>query len=136
MAKFEILPHTADGKFKAFGKSKEEQFGTAVLAMFSFMFDLKAVKPKKKKEVSVKAKDEKALLYRWLEEFLVLLDTDAFIPCKIDKIKIKKSVNGFEINGSMLGDTVGNKKHIGSVKAVTYAEMEIKKDFVQVVVDL
>lgn len=136
MAKFEILPHTADGKFRAFGKTREEQFGNAVLAMFSYMFDTKKVSPKIKKQVSAEGKDEKALLYRWLEEFLVLLDTDHFIPSKIDKIKITKSPKGFEIAGSMLGDTIGKHKHIGSVKAVTYSEMDIKKDFVQVVVDL
>lgn len=136
MVKFEILPHTADGKFRAFGRTREEQFCNAVLAMFSFMFDIKKVEPKIKKEIIAKGKDEKALLYRWLEEFLILLDTDAFIPCKCGKIKISKTADGFEIKGSMLGNRVGKHKHIGSVKAVTYSEMEIKKDFVQVVVDL
>ena len=136
MVKFKILEHTADGKFRAFGKSRERQFGNAVLAMFSYMFDIKKINPKIKKQVKVSAKDEKALLYRWLEEFLVLLDTTQFIPSKIDKIKITKKSNKWEIIGSMLGNKVGKHKHIGSVKAVTYAEMEIKKDFVQVVVDL
>jgi SHS2 domain-containing protein len=136
MAEFEILPHTADGKFRAFGKSREEQFGNAVLAMFSFMFDFKKVKARKKKEVHASGKDEKALLYSWLEEFLVMLDTDAFIPCQMGDIKITKTQAGFEIKGTMLGDNIGEHKHIGSVKAVTYAEMEIEDDFVQVVVDL
>ena len=136
MKKFEILEHTADGKFRAYGNTKEIQFGNAVLAIFSYMFDINKVEPKIKKEVKLSAKDEKALLYRWLEEFLILLDTDAFIPCKIGDIKIKKSANGFEIKGTMLGDNIGKHRHIGSVKAVTYSEMEIKKDFVQVVVDL
>ncbi|MBD3361255.1 archease, partial [Candidatus Woesearchaeota archaeon] len=125
MAKFEILEHTADGKFRAFGKSMERQFGNAVLAMFSFMFDIKKVNPKIEKQVKVSAKDKKALLYRWLEEFLVLLDTDQFIPSKVDKIKITKTTKGWEIQGSMLGNKVGKHKHIGSVKAVTYSEMEI-----------
>ncbi len=136
MKTFEILPHTADGKFRAFGRSREEQFGNAVIAMFSFMFNLKELRPKKKKQVTAKGKDEKALLYSWLEEFLALLDTDAFIPCKVGSIKISKTKSGFEISGTMLGDDVGKHKHIGSVKAVTYAEMEITKDYVQVVVDL
>lgn len=136
MKTFEILEHTADGKFRAFGKSREEQFGNAVLAMFSFMFELKQLKPKKKRQVTATGRDEKALLYNWLEEFLVLLDTDAFIPCQIEDIKISKTKSGFEIKGIIRGDDVGKHKHIGSVKAVTYAEMEIEKDFVQVVVDL
>lgn len=136
MKKFDILPHTADGKFRAYGKDLEEQFGNAVLAMFSFMFKLEDVKPKIKKKVNAKGKDKKALLYNWLEEFLVLLDLDAFIPSKIEDIKIKKTADGFEINGIVLGDKVGEHQHIGSVKAMTYAEMEITDKYVQVVVDL
>ena len=136
MKKFDILEHTADGKFRAYGKNLEEQFCNALLAMFSFMFNLDNVKAKIKKKVQVKGKDEKALLYNWLEEFLALLDIDAFIPKKIEDIRIKKTVDGFEINAIILGDSVGEHNHIGSVKAMTYAEMDITPEYVQVVVDL
>ncbi len=136
MKKFDVLEHTADGKFRAYGKNLEEQFGNSVLAMFSFMFNLDDVKAKIKKKIHLKGKDKQALLYNWLEEFLVLLDLDAFIPSKIEEIKIKKTPDGFEINAIILGDFVGEHKHIGSVKAMTYAEMEITPEYVQVVVDL
>jgi SHS2 domain-containing protein len=136
MKKFDILEHTADGKFRAYGKDLEEQFGNALLAMFSFMFKIEDIEPEIKKEVKAAGRDEKALLYNWLEEFLVLLDTDAFIPSKIENIKIKKAKGGFEIQGSVLGDSADKYEHVGSVKAVTYAEMEITPKYVQVVVDL
>jgi SHS2 domain-containing protein len=136
MKKFDILEHTADGKFRAYGKDLEEQFGNALLAMFSFMFDLDDVKAKIKKKINLKGKDEKALLYNWLEEFLALLDIDAFIPKKIEEVKIQKTKDGFEINAIVLGDSIGEQEHIGSVKAMTYAEMEITPEYVQVVVDL
>ena len=136
MKKFDVLEHTADGKFRAYGKNLEEQFGNSVLAMFSFMFNLDNVKAKIKKKIHLKGKDEKALLYNWLEEFLALLDIDAFIPSKIEEIRIKKTPDGFEINAIILGDSVGDHDHIGSVKAMTYAEMEITDKYVQVVVDL
>ena len=134
--KYEILPHTADGKFKAFGESLEERFGNAVLAMFSFMFKIDEIEPKIRKKIHATGNDEKSLLYSWLEEFLYLLDAEAFIPSKVEKIKITKTAKGFEITGVLLGDKVGEHKHIGSVKAITYAEMEIKDNYVQVVVDL
>lgn len=136
MKKFDILEHTADGKFRAYGKDLEAQFGNALLAMFSFMFNVEDVEPEIKKEVKAAGSDEKALLYNWLEEFLVLLDTDAFIPSRIENVRIKKTKEGFEIKGSVLGDSAENYEHVGSVKAVTYAEMEITDKFVQVVVDL
>lgn len=136
MKKFDILEHTADGKFRAYGKTLEEQFGNAVLAMFSFIFNLDDIKAKIKKKIHVKGKDRQALLYNWLEEFLVLLDLDAFIPKKVEEIRISETENGFEVHAIVLGDSVGEHEHIGSVKAMTYAEMEITKDYVQVVVDL
>ncbi|MEM4264123.1 MAG: archease [Candidatus Woesearchaeota archaeon] len=136
MKKFDILPHTADGKFRAYGKTLEEKFSNALLAMFSFMFETEEVKPKIKKEIKVKGKDEQALLYNWLEEFLYILDTDSFIPHKTEKMKIEKTAKGFELSATVLGDKADAYKSVGSVKAVTYAEMEITKDYVQVVVDL
>ena len=137
MKKFDILPHTADGKFRAYGKTLEEKFSNALLAMFSFMFKTEKIKPNIKKEIKVKGKDEQALLYNWLEEFLFLLDTDSFIPNKTEKMKITKTAKGFELTATVLGDKMNEKyKSIGSVKAVTYAEMEITDKYVQVVVDL
>jgi len=135
MKKFEILEHVADGKFRAFGKTREEQFSNAVSAVFSFMFEAK-VSPKVEKEINITAKDEKALLYKWIEEFLYLLDADSFLPAKVKEIKISKSKGVFTLNAVVLGDVSNKYKSIGSVKAVTYAEMELTKDFVQVVVDL
>jgi SHS2 domain-containing protein len=135
MKRFEILEHTADGKFRAFGKSREEQFSNAVSAVFSFMFEAK-VASKVEKEININAKDEKALLYKWIEEFLYLLDADSFLPAKVKEIKISKSKGVFMLNAVVLGDASNKYKSVGSVKAVTYAEMELGTDFVQVVVDL
>jgi SHS2 domain-containing protein len=137
MKKFDILPHTADGKFRAYGKTLEEKFSNALLAMFSFMFNIEKVKPEVKKEIKVKGKDESALLYNWLEEFLYLLDTDSFIPCKVEKMKITKTAKGFELSATVIGDKMDEKyESVGSVKAVTYAQMEVTEKYVQVVVDL
>jgi len=105
--------------------------------MFSFMFNTEKVKPKLKKEIKVKGKDESAVLYNWLEEFLYLLDTESFIPCKTEKMKIIKTEKGFELSATVLGDKMNEKyESVGSVKAVTYAEMEVTDKYVQVVVDL
>ena len=39
MQKFKYLQHTADAKFQAFGKTLEEAFCNAALAMVSLMWD-------------------------------------------------------------------------------------------------
>ena len=132
--KYKFLEHKADAKFQAFGKTLEEAFSNAALAMFSLMTDIKKVKGKIEKKFNVKGYDKKALLYNFLEELLFLLDSEGFLLYKIKKIKI---VNN-KLEAVVVGDKVSNYETHGEVKAVTYNEMEIKEKpyMVQVVVDM
>jgi len=132
--KYKFLEHKADAKFQAFGKTLEEAFGNAALAMFSLMTDIKKVKGKTEKKIKVHGHDKKALLYNFLEELLFLLDKDSFLLSKIKKIKIIDN----KLEAIVVGDKVGNYETHGEVKAVTYNEMEIKEKpyMLQVVVDM
>ncbi|MBU2634442.1 MAG: archease [Nanoarchaeota archaeon] len=131
--KYKFFPHTADAKFKAYGKSLEEQFSNAALAMSSIMVDSKKVKPKIKKTINIKGNDIKSLLYNFLEELLFLLDTEYFLLNQIEEIKIKDN----SLKATITGDIVKDEYELlGEVKAVTYNDMEITKSYVQVVVDL
>ena len=87
MDKFIFLEHTADVKFKAFGKSLEEVFENSALAMINSQYKGK-VKSVKSKKVNAKGKDVESLMYNFLEEILILLE-EGFIVSKI-KVKIKK----------------------------------------------
>lgn len=132
--KYRFLEHVADAKFQAFGKTLEEAFSNAALAMFSLMTDIKKVKGEIEKKISVQGHDKKALLYNFLEELLFLLDRDSFLFGKIKNIKI---INN-KLEAVVIGDKVTNYETHGEVKAVTYNEMEIKEKpyMVQVVVDM
>lgn len=131
--KYKFLEHTADAKFQAFGKTLEEKFSNAALAMFSIMVDTKKVKPLIEKKINIKGEDKKSLLYNFLEELLFLLDTKLFLLNKVKKIKIENN----SLKAIVVGDSVKEEyKLSGEVKAVTYNDMEITNTFVQVVVDL
>ena len=132
---YEYLEHTADIKFRAYGKSLEEVFSNSALALRNAMFEGK-VKSKVSKKVSVKGKDNERLLFEFLEELLVLLDAQDFLLSKVKSIKIK--------DGSLEAELVGDKAldyeiHL-IVKAITYNEMFVKKEkgkyISQVVVDV
>lgn len=142
MEKFRFLQHTADAKFEAYGNTIEEAFSNSALAMFTVMIEPDKVRPKIERDVKVQAKDEKALLYNWLEELLFLLDSEGFLLSKVRKIRITaKKGKDFMLEASVAGDLAANgyKTH-GDVKAVTYNEMEIRKESnkytLQVVVDI
>ncbi|MCK4550749.1 MAG: archease, partial [Candidatus Aenigmarchaeota archaeon] len=77
--KFEYLEHTADAKFKAYGKSLEEAFSNAALAVFNIMVDTKKVEPKIKKEIEITGKNKETILFDFIDELLFFLDAENFI---------------------------------------------------------
>lgn len=131
--KYKFLKHTADAKFKAYGKNLNERFSNAALAMFSIIFKTEQIKPKITKKIKVKGIDKKALLYNFLEELLFLLDSQQFVVSSA-KVNIHKSKK--TLTAELKGDNAEKYKSHGEVKAVTYAEMKILKNYVQVVVDI
>src|SRR3989344_2707725 len=121
MKKFEILEHTADGKFRAYGKNLNEAFSNAAIAMFSLMTNIKKVKGKTKKKIIVEGIDLKSLLYKFLEELLFLFDSQGFLLKEVKSLKINK----YELTAEIIGDKAKNYEIFGDVKAVTYNEMKI-----------
>jgi len=136
-----FLPHTADVKFQAFGKSLEEAFANAAYAFTDVMTNHEKVKPKIKKRIKISSENHESLLYDFLEQFLILLDTENFLLNKIKEIKIIEKKKQMLLIASVVGDNQPQKYDIKIVpKAVTYEEMFIKheKDIitVQVIIDI
>jgi len=132
--KFRFFKHTADVKFRAYGKTLEEAFENAGLAIVNVMYKGK-VKKKMKRKIQISGRDRESLLYNFLEELLFLLDTESFFLASC-KVKIKDSV----LEAELQGDNAKNYPAEIDVKAVTYNEMLIKQEknfwVCQVVVDV
>ena len=122
--KFKFLPHTADRKFQAFGKTLEKVFENSALALFNIIYDEK-ISENKKFKISVKGKDLENLMYNFLEEFLVLIDSKNFLPSKITNLKFDQK--NLKIKAEVIGDDAENYNISEHVKAVTYNKMFIKK---------
>jgi SHS2 domain-containing protein len=138
--KYEFLPHTADVKFRAYGKSLEEAFSNAALALTEVIVEPSKIKAKVEKEIEVESEDEKALLYDFLEQFLFLLDTEGFLLHEVKRLKIEKKED-YVLKAVVVGDSELEEYETEThIKAVTYQEMEIKKErnrfILQVVLDL
>jgi SHS2 domain-containing protein len=124
MEKFKFLEHTADIKFQAFGKTLKEAFKNSALATFKAMYEGR-VNPKKIKKIKVKGKDLESLLYNFLEELIVLMDSEGFFISGVKTIKINQ--DKFELEALISGDHAKNYKISLDVKAITYNEMFVKK---------
>jgi SHS2 domain-containing protein len=140
MDKYRILPHTADGKFEAFGRTLDEAFGNAALAMSSLMWDWSKVEPRVRHFVHVRGIDREQLLVKFLGETIYLFETKQFLLAKVDGLRIRPEFEGFSLEALLAGDTISDRYELfGAVKAVTYHELKIEECggfTVQVVVDM
>jgi SHS2 domain-containing protein len=128
--KFEFLEHTADVYVAAYGKDLAEAFENAALAMFEVMTDVDKVKAKVEDYAEIKAEDEYALLYTWLEDLLIKFEIKEMLYSKFNVLNIEKTANGFRLKAKIFGEKFNPNKHVQKVgvKAVTYHRMEIIKE--------
>lgn len=135
--RYKFLEHTADVKFQAFGKNLDEAFENSAYALKEVMFGKLKANDKIKKEIKVEAGDLQALLYKFLEQFLYLLDAESFV---FNKVKVKIDEKNFILKADVFGDNASNYKFSNDVKAITYNQMFIRKErekfIIQVVLDV
>ncbi len=140
MEKYRFFHHTADAKFQAYGRTLEETFAHAALAVASLMWDWKKIAKNVAISVSMKGKDLEQLLVSFLEEILYLLDTQHFLLGAVDDVLIEQKEEGWTLHAVFGGDTQkGGYEIFGDVKAITYNEIRVKARapfLVQVVADL
>jgi SHS2 domain-containing protein len=137
---YKFLDHTADVKFQAFGNTLEEAFVSSFYALKETICGKIEVKKHIKKELLIEGTDISNVLYKFLEEFLFLLDSEGFLVSEIEKIDLNEKENKLKV--IVLGDKSENYTFTNDVKAITYNNMSIefddqtKKYVLQVVLDV
>ena len=125
--KFEFLEHTADVYIRAHGKTIEEAYENAALAMFEVMTDTDKITHMQEDALEVEAEDQYALLYSWLEALLVKFETENMLYSKFQITNWKETDENFKFKAKIWGEKFDPKKYpqrVG-VKAVTYHRMVI-----------
>jgi SHS2 domain-containing protein len=134
--KYKFLKHTADVKFQVFGKSLKELFENSIEALLNSMTSSK-IKDEKSFKINVKGKDLEALLYAFLEEVLILIDSENFL---VSRVEFEIDEKNFKISGKFFGDDISHYDIRTHIKSVTYSEMFVKKEkdnfIAQVVLDV
>jgi len=130
MKKFEFFDVTADVGFHSYGKTMEEAFQNAALALFEVITDTTKIEPSTVKEIVIESEDPLALLYDWLDELIFLHDSEylVFSTFNIEIQKIKE--DKYRLEGTARGEPFNQDKHEirEDVKAVTYHLMDIKEE--------
>jgi len=109
--KFKFIEHTADIKFKVFGKSLSEIFENSALAMSDIFSRGGKIKSEKSRKVIMGGDDNEAILYEFIDELIYLMDAEGFVVSKA-KVKI---LDG-KLTGIVYGDDAKNYKDLDQVK--------------------
>lgn len=124
--RFEILEHTADIGFRAWGKTEAELFENAATALESIAVELEDVEPRLEYPLAAEGYDYESLLVNWLSEVLYYLDgrriamrrfqIDEFIP--------------YQVRGRAWGEPRDPERHRTKliIKGVTYHQLRITQD--------
>jgi SHS2 domain-containing protein len=122
---FEILDHTADTGFRAWGETLAELFENSAKAMMSIAAETSAVEAREKKRIEVAGEDYESLLVNWLSEILYLFDTNAFAPndFRVDEITPSR------LKARLQGEPRDPARHpwLLIIKAVTYYELRVEQ---------
>jgi SHS2 domain-containing protein len=115
---FEILEHTADIGFRAWGSTLMDLFENAAVALASFAEPAGAEDTTRFVEVT--GDDYESLLVAWLSELLYLMDASVMAPARVQVLEIEAGRLRATINGR-----AGPVQWRLIVKAVTYHQIKV-----------
>jgi SHS2 domain-containing protein len=124
---YKTLEHTTDAIIEVTADDLKEAFEIAGISVIETILDSSKVEENSSRNLIVKGKDLKYLLYNWLEEMIILTITDGFAGKRI-LLEITKNED-YKINAEIFGEVINLKKHEFKVeiKSPTFHEMEIEQ---------
>ena len=128
MERFTLLDHPADIGFLAFGRTLEEMFANAALALMACGFDLDTIEPREPVALRATGTDREALLYNWLAEILYLSDAEGWVFSAVEVSSLSEGPP-LRVEGIGRGDRFNKSRHRARtyIKAVTYHQLSIEQ---------
>lgn len=115
----------ADVCFEAYGKSVEELFVNAGLALQETQVMLSGVRDKEKEEIELNASRLADLLFEFLEELVYLKDARQLVFSRFE-IKVKEVQGVYYLNAFCFGEKISARHKLkADIKAVTLHMFEL-----------
>ena len=126
MKNFEFLEDLkSDVIFKAYGKTLEELFSNAALALSSVICQVDKIEKKELREVEVGGEDLEDLMFNWLQKLIVMVDIDNLFFSEFEVLGI--SEDDINLKARCHGEQMTPEKGRTVVKSVTYYKYELRK---------
>ncbi len=119
---YETFEHEADIGVRGFGRTIEEAFENAAVALYSIIVNINKIQPSEKKIVTVTAPDLDLLLVEWLNALLSLSDIERIVFSKFS-VKIENQ----SLEGTAWGEPLDRQRHEPhvEVKGATYHMLSV-----------
>lgn len=123
---FEVFEHTADVGIVARGATLPELFSNAAAGMMAFIIPPALVRGAETRRLVAEADDREGLLVAWLNELLVLLNGDGFVPREFHILELSDT----RLLAEVAGEPVDPARHHFrlDVKAATYHQLAITRN--------
>jgi SHS2 domain-containing protein len=122
---FESIEHTADVGIVARGDTVEDVFAAAADGMLSFIIDRNDVRTAETRRRIVEADDREGLLVAWLNDLILLLNADGFVPADVRVLECTDTRLVAEVQGEPV-DPARHRFRL-DVKAATYHQLEVSR---------
>jgi SHS2 domain-containing protein len=138
MKRFEILDHTADIGLVVYGDDLNALFENAGEGFFHIITDLRKVKRRIERPITLRGESLDRLIVDWLNELLYLHDVEGLL---FKGFKVK-SVGEDGLKATVKGEPFQEGVHVikTGVKAVTYHQIEVRQENgrwrAQIIIDL
>ncbi len=125
---YEILEHTADAKFRATGKTKEEVFSNAIKA-FADVVGADPEAGEYRHSIEVEAENLDALLFDLMDELIFLQDTENVAVCHADEVNYRDpddAAHGrHKLETTVWVDPITRGMSLLDIKGPTYSDMVV-----------
>lgn len=124
-AGFREFDHTADLGFDAWGRSRDELFAQATLALAAICYEGATVRPRQRRELRAQGRGDEQLLVQWLQAVYLLLELDGWLLAGIEELHVKDH----EVHGVLLGEPCDRQRHTlhTEIKAITYHDLRVRR---------
>lgn len=128
-APWEILEHPADVGFRAYGRTLEELYANAALAMMTLACAPEGLEERESRDIEVTGADHESLLFAWLADVLAIQDVEQRFFRRAEVIELSETTVQLRLRGRIFGEKYDSARHHAGtyIKAVTMHQLRVEK---------